>query len=106
MEVRASTAYLKVDYADRRCPLCIGTGKMLGGGMIYKSCKTCDGVGKIKDLMSKDGDAYKSAKKRIKALDENMTDEVAEKLLDEELGKLNEKPIQKKRGRKKDRKAN
>jgi hypothetical protein len=89
----------------QRCDICIGSGKVMGGGMIYHSCEKCSGIGKLAPtqdcVMGKDSDNYKSAKKRIKALDENLSDEEVEKILDEELGKLNdEKPKAKRRRRK------
>jgi RecJ-like exonuclease len=75
-----------------RCKVCIGTGSILGGGMMMKDCYECDGSGKIikedfKEIMNKNSNEYKNAKKRIKSLDDKITDEEAEKLLDEELEK-------------------
>lgn len=89
----------------QRCDICVGSGKVMGGGMIFHSCAKCKGVGKLYPdedcFMGKDSENYKSAKKRIKALDEKLSDEEVEKLLDEELGKLNdEKPKVKRRRRK------
>lgn len=84
-----------------RCDICVGSGKVMGGGMIYHDCFKCAGVGSVNIdddfFIAKDSDSYKSAKDKIKALDEKMTDEEAEKLLDEELGKIDEKPIIKRR---------
>lgn len=93
-----------------RCDVCVGSGKVMGGGMIFHSCDKCLGVGKLAQsvdiVMSKDSDGYRRAKDKIKSLDDTMSDEQAEKLLDDELGIKNEKPQNKKpkskkRGRKK-----
>lgn len=83
------------DFASNRCPLCVGTGKMLGGGMIFKACKNCSGAGKV--------DGYQRALNNIKALDEKLTDEQAKNLLHEEIEKLEtgDKSHVKKRGRRK-----
>jgi hypothetical protein len=92
-----------------RCDICVGSGKVMGGGMMIHDCEKCLGVGKLapandKVIMDKDSESYKRAKNNIKKLDETMSDEEAEKILDEELGKLNEeeKPKIKKRGRPKE----
>lgn len=92
----------------RFCIPCGGSGKQLGGGMIIKDCDTCDGSGRnnkpddeIDYLLKKDTEHYKSAKKRIQALDPNLTDEDVEKMLDGELTKLNDEQTEqpKKRGK-------
>ncbi len=78
----------------------------MGGGMMMSDCSDCDGSGKIyekklTEVMSKESDEYKKAKDKIKSLDENMTEEQAEKLLDEELDKQDNVTVftPKKRGR-------
>lgn len=85
-----------------RCASCYGSGKIMGGGMIMKSCDQCNGHGKIEVadddidyLLKKGTDHYKQAKDRIKQSDSSLTDEDAEQMLDEELSKQ-DKP---KRGR-------
>lgn len=32
---------------SKRCPVCIGGGEIMGGGMIMKDCPNCDGYGTI-----------------------------------------------------------
>ena len=74
-----------------RCLLCAGSGRLMGGGMIYKDCDDCGGKGKIISLeivMQKDSSEYKSSLEKIKLLDDNMTNEQAKKLLDDELNKI------------------
>lgn len=87
----------------KRCLNCFGTGRMMGGGMIMKECQNCKGKGKIetvddeiaylqkqsekKFLKDKRTKHYKAAKAKLKSLDESMTDEQIEKILDEELEK-------------------
>lgn len=78
--------------AGKRCSICIGTGTVMGGGMMMEDCRHCDGTGKIyevdtKEIMNKQSEGYKKAKLRIKSLDDAMSDDEAEKLLDEELEK-------------------
>lgn len=91
---------------SKRCSRCVGSGTVMGGGMMMSECYDCDGTGKIKEekiteVMSKESEEYKKAKERIKSLDENMTEDQAEKLLDEELDKQENVTVfpQKKRGR-------
>lgn len=92
----------------QRCDICIGSGKVMGGGMIYKSCEKCLGAGKLslkKDCehfdieMVKGNVIYNNALDKIKALDASMSDEQAEKLLDEELTKIEPVKIKKVRGK-------
>lgn len=66
-----------------RCATCSGSGKVMGGGMIFYDCEECDGKGKI---YIKE-ESYEQAKEKIKALDETLTDEKAKNILDEELRK-------------------
>lgn len=73
-----------------RCKSCLGSGRVMGGGMIFKDCEHCDGDGKISDiptktvadprLIDKRTARYKSAIKRIKELDATITDDQAEKM--------------------------
>lgn len=84
--------------SKRRCIPCGGSGKVMGGGMLISDCEHCDGEGKVIDdnaLFAKDTEHYKKAKSDIKAIDKAMTDEEAEKILDEEIEK------QKPKGKKK-----
>jgi hypothetical protein len=86
-----------------RCDVCVGSGTIMGGGMMFVDCHKCLGVGKLAPIapkvMDKDSESYKRAKDNIKKLDENMSDDEAEKILDEELGKLDneERPKAKKK---------
>ena len=89
-----------------RCLPCAGSGRVMGGGMMMADCDICDGVGKVKVvedeidfLTMKQTEGYQNAKKRLQAKNENLSDNEAEKLLDEAFEK--EKPLVK-RGRKKD----
>jgi hypothetical protein len=77
----------------------------MGGGMMMADCELCDGAGKFKEvsddidfLAMKQTESYVKAKKRLQARNEDLSDEEAEKLLDEAFEK--EKPTVK-RGRKK-----
>lgn len=78
----------------KRCVPCGGSGQVRGGGMIMINCEHCEGSGKIiiEDddldyLVTKQQESYQKAKKNIKAIDENITDEQAERILDDELNK-------------------
>lgn len=77
-----------------KCKNCAGSGKVMGGGMMQWDCEHCDGIGKVDKvdeqkemdyLLTKSSEQYQQAKGKIKALDDNMTDEKAEALLDAEL---------------------
>lgn len=68
----------------KRCTVCTGSGKIMGGGMMLQDCDECDGLGKITDLKL----AEKEAITKIKACDPNLTEKDAQKVLDEELTKL------------------
>lgn len=84
-----------------RCNICIGSGKVMGGGMIFHSCMICAGSGKIElDLVKKkenlqeiitESTHYKKAIKNIKSLDSKITDEQAKEMFSEELKKIEEK---------------
>lgn len=84
--------------AKKRCLACNGGGTVMGGGKIMKSCEECDGKGRIEAveddiefLLKKNSDHYIKAKKDIKKLDENMSEEEAEKILDNEIINLSPK---------------
>lgn len=79
-----------------KCRTCSGSGKVMGGGMMQWDCEVCDGYGKIevqdeqKDidyLLEKTSERYQNAKKEIKGLGKEISDEKAEELLDAELSK-------------------
>ncbi len=80
---------------SRRCINCAGSGQVMGGGMLIKTCHECDGAGKIKEpedemdyLVSKQTESYQAAKKRLMKKHKDISDEKAESLLDAELKKL------------------
>lgn len=80
--------------AKKRCNACVGSGRVMGGGMMTQDCEVCDGIGKIfipddpiDHLMRKESEGYINAKNKIKNLDDKLTDKDAEKLLDDELAK-------------------
>lgn len=86
--------------ARRRCTFCGGSGKIMGGGMMMQDCDECYGTGKVEIidedkeldyLVSKQSESYQNAKSKIKALDDNISDQEAEKILDEELAKPSKK---------------
>lgn len=68
----------------------------MGGGMMSQECDDCDGHGRmhvsedeINFLEVKQTEAYEKAKKRLIKKQPSLSDEDAEKLLDEELEKEN-----------------
>lgn len=74
-----------------RCKPCNGSGKVMGGGMLLSDCDSCDGVGKTYPLaehkeikLDKENKHYKKAINKIKDLHENISDEEAEKIFEEE----------------------
>jgi hypothetical protein len=82
----------------KRCIPCGGSGRVMGGGMMMNDCEHCDGLGKIivsdddidylaKKQNDKELESYKKAKKNIKSVDESITDDQAERILDDELNK-------------------
>ena len=82
-----------------RCNACVGSGRVMGGGMMTWDCDQCEGSGKIdpdkdskhkqpeKFKMDKESKHYKKAIKKIKALDIKLTDKDAENIFDDELAK-------------------
>jgi hypothetical protein len=78
--------------AKKRCIPCGGSGKVMGGGMMLTDCDECEGYGKIvikeePDYLSKDTESYQKAKHEVKKLDDKISDQEAEKILDEEIEK-------------------
>ena len=78
-----------------RCKICIGSGKMMGGGMIMCDCDACYGTGHTTAIpeppavkIDQNSQHYKSAIKRIKALNDKITDAEAEKMFKDEFDKL------------------
>jgi hypothetical protein len=79
----------------KRCGHCKGSKIMMGGGMMQVECDHCYGTGKEPPTeeenftkIAKTTKSYKKAKEKIKESDDNLSDEEAEEMLDQELGKL------------------
>lgn len=78
-----------------RCNSCVGSGKVMGGGMMYVDCDACDGKGKIyideekEFIIDKNSKHYKEAIKNIKSIHEGITNEKAEEIFEDELKKIN-----------------
>jgi|GEM_PF-1447192 hypothetical protein len=83
--------------AKVRCNTCVGSGRIMGGGMMQQDCDDCDGRGKIyidepKEFkIDKNSNHYKKAIKRIKALNKDLSDKEAEEIFDTELKEINVK---------------
>ncbi len=69
----------------KRCPACVGSGTMLGGGMMQVECDNCKGAKKIPDIKS--SPSYKEAIDKIKKSNKNLTTAEAEKVFDDEYRK-------------------
>jgi len=81
-----------------RCSICVGSGKVMGGGMMLRSCTECGGLGIIEEEKKKDIEEsikstphYKDAIDNIKALNPTITEEDAKKMFSEELKKIEDK---------------
>lgn len=78
-----------------RCNTCVGSGKVMGGGMMQQDCDDCDGRGKIfineeqKFEIDKNSKHYKEAIRNIKNIHEGITNEKAEEIFEDELQKIN-----------------
>lgn len=77
--------------ASNRCMTCVGSGKIMGGGMIYRECPDCNGEGTIspaepKVTVNRRSKAYKDA---IAKLEETgLSKDEAVKVFDEEFERL------------------
>lgn len=76
------------------CVRCTGTGRIMGGGMIYKDCHLCHGSGKLKPepkklavVVDKRSKTYKDAIAKIMEASDVSKDEAA-RIFDEEFEKL------------------
>ncbi len=71
----------------QRCKACSGSGKVMGGGMIFNECDECEGKGKIyvpeKPVIDKNSDEYRNAITNIKNLGDNISDEQADQMFDD-----------------------
>lgn len=78
-----------------RCNTCVGSGRVMGGGMMQQDCDDCDGRGKIfiddekEFVIDKHSKHYKEAIKNIKNIHEGITNEKAEEIFEDELKKIN-----------------
>lgn len=77
----------------KRCHICYGSGRVMGGGMIIADCDVCDGRGKIYEEQKLDDNNphYNEAIEKIKNLNENITHEDAKNIFQSELDKINKK---------------
>lgn len=61
----------KDEMMDVRCLTCAGSGKVMGGGMMYRECENCEGAGKLYKLETADEHKYvddmKEEKEKINA---------------------------------------
>ncbi len=88
----------------KRCSLCVGSGKIMGGGFMMKACPECDGIGKIEIeeddigyLEKKQTECYQLAKDKLMDAHPNLEEDEAEKLLDDALKQTKTKKIRSKR---------
>jgi len=83
---------------SRRCPTCIGSGEIFGGGFMMKDCPLCDGLGKIYDkpvdsvkptqvVIDRRRKSYKESIAKIMASEDISRDD-AVKIFDEEYAKI------------------
>ena len=78
----------------KHCVPCGGSGTLMGGGMMMWDCDNCDGTGKItkqepvKFKLEKKNPRYKKAVKEIQKLDPNLSEADAQKVMDDELAKV------------------
>jgi hypothetical protein len=77
------------------CARCAGTGEIMGNGMIALKCSKCSGSGKYTEEINKESQvvldkrskAYKDAIKEIKAVNPNVSEQMAVKLFDDAFNK-------------------
>ena len=86
----------------KKCRACAGSGKIMGGGMMIKDCHECNGIGKISEIKPepdiktiKQTESYRQAKSRLMEKSPDLTNEEAEKLLDDAFER--EKPRKKRK---------
>lgn len=86
---------------SKRCSICSGSGKVMGGGMMLWDCDDCDGNGKILIIETtvQETESYNEAIESIKALDPSIDDDKAKEIFDEEFKKIEDKPMDGKNGR-------
>jgi RecJ-like exonuclease len=71
----------------RNCEDCTGYGKIMGIGMIYHPCDTCNGIGKIEEF--EDSQKYKDAVLELQNK-LSVSKEDAEKIFKEESDKIDD----------------
>lgn len=78
-----------------RCKTCGGSGKVMGGGMMFHDCITCDGEGKLnhKDYLEdvKKSKKYVEAINEIKSLSPQITDDEANEMMEKQINKRRKK---------------
>ena len=67
---------------SKRCHACLGSGKLMGGGLILKDCKYCKNP--QKEVSMRDTQAYKKSVKRIQKKCK-ISEQEAQKIIDREL---------------------
>ncbi len=81
---------------SKRCPTCVGSGEIMGGGFMMKDCPLCDGLGKIYDkpvvkaqtvVIDRRSKSYKESIAKIMA-SEDISREKAVEIFDEEYAKI------------------
>jgi hypothetical protein len=71
------------------CTACYGSGELLGVGMINIDCHHCDGKGKKEKIeIDKQSKSYKTAVKKIKALNSDISDDKAHEIFEDEFNKI------------------
>lgn len=90
---------------NKKCIPCSGSGRMMGGGMIYKDCDHCAGLGKMIDddpeySHLKTTNGYKDAITKIKSVHSDVSDDEAEEIFKKELYKIREEEKPKKKRKK------
>ena len=81
-----------------RCKVCQGSGRVMGGGMIFQDCTECDGDGKISKphdeisyLQLKQSETYQEAIEEIKSIDPKISNADADKMLKKQFEKRRER---------------
>ena len=81
--------------SSKRCPTCVGSGEIMGGGFMMRECPQCDGDGKIYDAptpkpkveLDRRSKSYKESIAKIME-SEGCDREKAVEMFDEEYEKL------------------
>lgn len=82
---------------DKRCNRCVGSGEILGGGMMHIDCVACNGTGRINEpetiepvkvVLDKRSGSYRDAVTKIMALNPGISRKEAGDMFDREFEKL------------------